>query len=87
MKRVISTDETSIYTYNLETTNQVNIVLKEQQYPKNRSKIAQKSFKNHWYRGMVHYEFLPRDQTLKKEYWLNVMHYVCVAIPQKKANL
>ena len=39
------------------------------------------------YRGVVHYEFLPTSQTVKKEYSLSVMRHLREAIPKNGPEL
>ena len=39
------------------------------------------------YRGVVHHEFLPEDQTVSKEYCLGVMRRLREAIRKKKPDL
>ena len=39
------------------------------------------------YRCVAHYEFLPTGQTVKKEYYLSVMHHLREAIRRKRPEL
>jgi transposase len=92
MKRIITGDETWIYAYDPETTDQWSEYrAKGEPRPKrsrqNRSKIKVMLTIFFDYRGVVHYEFLPPGQTVNKEYYLSVMRRLREAIRKKRPEL
>lgn len=92
MKRIITGDETWIYAYDPETTDQSSEYrAKGEPRPKkprqSRSKIKVMLTVFFDYRGVVHSEFLPTGQTVNKEYYLNVMRRLRNAIRLKRPEL
>lgn len=92
MKRIITGDETWIYAYDPETTDQSSEYrTKGEPKPKkprqSRSKIKVMLTVFFDYRGVVHYEFLPPGQTVNKEYYLSVMRRLREAIRLKRPDL
>lgn len=92
MKRIITGDETWVYAYDPETTDQSSEYrAKSEARPKrsrqSRSKIKVMLTIFFDYRGVVHYEFLPPGQTVNKEYYLSVMRRLREAIRLKRPNL
>ena len=87
-KQIITGDESWIYAYDPETTDQSSLI--GQAKPKisgqSRSKIKVMLTVFFDYRGVVHYEFLPTGQTVNKEYYLSVMGHLCEAIRKKRRN-
>ena len=91
-KQIITGDESWIYAYDPETTDQSNEYrLKGEVKPKrlrqSRSKIKVMLTVFFDYRGVVHYEFLPIGQTVNKEYYLRVMRHLREAIRKKRPEL
>ena len=73
-KQIITGDESWIYAYDPETTDQSSEYrLKDEEKPKRplqiRSKIKVMLTVLFHYRGVVHYEFLTTGQTVNKEYY------------------
>ena len=92
LKRMITGDETWIYAYDPETTDQSSEYrAKGETRPKkprqSRSKIKVMLTVFFDYRGVVHYEFLPPGQTVNKEYYLSVMRCLREAIRLKRPEL
>ena len=76
LKSITTGDESWIYAYDPETTDQSSEYCgKGEARPKrarqSRSKIKVTVFFD--FRGVVHYEFLPTRQTVNKEYYFSVM--------------
>ncbi|XP_039958584.1 histone-lysine N-methyltransferase SETMAR-like [Bactrocera tryoni] len=69
MKRIITVDESWIYAYDPETDDQSD-EYRDKGEP-NRSKIKVVLTVFFGYRGVIHSEFLPTDQAINKEYYLN----------------
>ena len=91
-KRIITGDETWIYAYDPETTDQSSEYrAKGEARPKrprqSRSKIKVMLTVFFDFRGVVHYEFLPPSQTVNKEYYLSVMRRLREAIRKKRPDL
>ena len=91
-KRIITGDETWIYAYDPETTDQSSEYrAKGEARPKrprqSRSKIKVMLTVFFDFRGVVHYEFLPPGQTVNKEYYLSVMRRLREAIRKKRPDL
>lgn len=91
-KCMITGDETWIYAYDPETTDQSSEYrAKGEPRPKksrqSRSKIKVMLTVFFDYRGVVHYEFLPPGQTVNKEYYLSVMRSLRNSIRQKRPDL
>ena len=76
----VNGEESWIYAYDLETTDQSSEYRLKETSPK--------SFENQGddYRGVVHYEFLSTGQTVR-EFYLSVMRYLREAIRKKKLEL
>lgn len=92
LKCIITGDETWIYAYDLETTDQSSEYrAKGEARPKrprqSRSKIKVMLTVFFDYRGVVHYEFLPPGQTVNKQYYLSVMRRLREAIRLKRPEL
>ena len=88
-KQIITGDESWIYAYNPETTDQSSeFRLKGEAKPKrprqscSKIKVILTVFFD--YRGVVYYEILPTDQTVNKEYYLSVMRHLREAIRKKR---
>lgn len=91
MKRIITGDETWVYAYDPETTDQSSEYrAKGEPRPKksrqSRSKIKVMLTVFFDYRGVVHFEFLPTGQTVNKEYYLSVMRRLREAIRKKRPH-
>ncbi|XP_037932807.1 protein GVQW3-like [Teleopsis dalmanni] len=81
MKRIITGDETWVYEYDVETSQQSSEWrFKNEPKPKkprkSRSKIKVMLTVFFDYRGVVHYEFLLEGHTINKEYYLVVMRHL-----------
>lgn len=92
MKRIITGDETWIYAYDPETTDQSSEYrAKGERRPKksrqSRSKIKVMLTVFFDCRGVVHSEFLPPGQTVNKEYYLGVMRRLREGIRKKRPDL
>ncbi|XP_011631491.1 histone-lysine N-methyltransferase SETMAR-like [Pogonomyrmex barbatus] len=92
MKRMITGDETWIYAYDPETTDQSSEYrAKGEARPKrscqSRSKIKVLLTVFFDYHGVVHYEFLPPGQIVNKEYYLSVMRHLREVIRFKRPDL
>lgn len=92
LKCIITGDETWIYAYDPETTDQSSEYrAKGEARPKrarqSRSKIKVMMTVFFDFRGVVHYEFLPPRQTVNKEYYLSVMRRLREAIRLKRPEL
>lgn len=91
MARIIAGDETWIYVYKPEATGRNEYRANGESKPKRscqrRSKIEVMLTVFFDYRGLVHYEFRPPNQTVNKEYHLNVMHRLREAICKKRPEL
>ena len=91
-KCIITRDETWIYAYDPETTDQSSEYrARGEPRPKkscqSRSKVKVMLTVFFDYRGVVHYEFLPPGQTVNKEYYLSVMRRLREAIRKKRSEL
>ena len=92
MERMITGDETWIYAYDPETTDQSSEYrAKGEARPKrsrqSRSKIKVMLTVFFDYHGLVHHEFLPPGQTVNKAYYLGVMRRLREAIRKKRPDL
>ena len=92
LKCMITGDETWIYTYDPETTDQSSEYrVRGEPRPKkrrqSRSKIKVMLTVFFDYRGVVDYEFVPPDQTVNKKYYLGVMRCLREAIRKKRPEL
>ena len=92
LKCIITVDETWIYAYNPETTDQSSEYrAKGEARPKrasqNPSKVKVMMTVFFDFRGVVHYEFLPPLQTVNKEYYLSLMRRLREAIHLKRPEL
>ena len=92
MERIITGDETWVYAYDPETTDQSNEYRavgeprpKKSRQSRSKIKVMLTVFFDH--RGVVHYEFLPTGQTVNKEYYLSVMRHLREAIRLKRPEL
>ena len=88
----ITGDETWIYAYDPETTDQSSEYrakgeARPKQSRQSRSKIKVMLTVFFDYRGVVHYEFLPPGQTVNKKYYLSVMRRLREAIRKKRPDL
>lgn len=91
-KRIITGDETWIYAYDPETTDQSSEYrVRGEPRPKkprqSRSKIKVMMTVFFDYQGVVHSEFLPPGQTVNKTYYLGVMRRLREAIRKKRPDL
>lgn len=85
MKRIITEGETWIYAYDRQTANEWSKYLaKGEPRPKKtsqtHSKIKVISTVISDYRGVVHYEFFPNDQTVNKVHCLSVICLTLFAV-------
>ncbi|KMQ87532.1 mariner mos1 transposase [Lasius niger] len=92
MKRIITGDETWVYEYDMQTSQQSSEWRFENEpKPKrprqSRSKIKVMLTVFFDYRGVVHSEFLPEGQTVNKEYYLGVMRRLRENIRRKRPDL
>ena len=91
LKCIITVDETWIYAYEPETTEQSSEyrakgVARSKRACQSRSKIKVMITVFFDFRG-VHYELLPLRQTVNKEYYLSVMRRLREAIRLKRSEL
>ena len=91
-KQIITSDESWIYAYDPETTDQsseyrIRGETKPKRPRQRRSKFKVMLTVFFDYRGVVHYEFLPTGQTVNKEYYLSVMRHLREAIRKKRLEL
>ncbi|XP_043260410.1 uncharacterized protein LOC122401986 [Colletes gigas] len=92
MKRIITGNETWVYEYDMQTSQQSSEHrLENERNPKkprqSRSKIQAMLTVFFDYRGVVHLEFLPDGQTVNKEYYLSVMRRLRENIRWKRPDL
>jgi len=92
MKRIITGDETWVYEYDMQTSQQSSEWRFENEpKPKkprqSRSKIKVMLTVFFDYHGVVYSEFLPEGQTVNKEYYLNVMKRLRENIRRKRPDL
>lgn len=92
MKRIITGDETWVYEYDMQTSQQSSEWRFENEpYPKkprqSRSKVKVMLTVFFDYQGVVHSEFLPEGQTVNKEYYLSVLRRLREAIRRKRPEL
>ena len=92
MKRIITGDETWVYEYDVETSQQSSEWrLQGEPKPKkprqSRSKIKVMLTVFFDYRGVVHSEYLPPGQIVNKDYYLGVMRRLRDAIRRKRPDL
>ena len=92
MKCMITGDETWIYAYDPETTDQSSEYrakgeTRSKRLRQSRSKIKVMLTVFFDYCGVVHYEYLPPGQTVNKEYYLSVMRRLREAIRLKRPDL
>lgn len=92
IKRIITGDETWVYEYDIETSQQSSEWRfenepKPKKPRKSRSKIKVMLTVFFDYHGVVHYEFLPEGQTVNKEYYLGVMRRLRESIRKKRPDL
>ncbi|CAK9799943.1 Mariner Mos1 transposase [Anthophora quadrimaculata] len=92
MKRIITGDETWVYEYDMQTSQQSSEYrLENEPNPKkprqSRSKIKVMLTVFFDYHGVVHSEFLPDGQAVNKEYYLSVMRRLRENIRRKRPDL
>jgi len=92
MKRIITGDETWVYEYDMQTSQQASEWRgKDESKPKkprqSRSKVKVMLIVFFDIRGVVHYEFVPQGQTVNKEYYLGVMRRLRERICKKRPDL
>lgn len=92
MKCIITGDETWVYEYNMQTSQQSSEYrFKNEPKPKkprqSRSKIKVMLTVFFTYRGVVHSEFLPDGQRVNKEYYLSVMKRLRENIRRKRPDM
>jgi len=92
IKRIITGDETWVYEYNTQSRHQASEWkasneprLKKPHRFQSKKKAMLTVFMD--YNGIVHHEFLPKGQTINKEYYLGVMRRLCEAVRQKRKDL
>ena len=92
LKRIITGDETWVYGYDVETKSQLSQwrhsgsprPKKARQVRSNVNVMLTVFFD---FNGVVHHEFLPRGQTVNKEYYLQVQRRLRDAIRKKRPDL
>ncbi|CAK9801685.1 Mariner Mos1 transposase [Anthophora quadrimaculata] len=92
MKRITTGDETWVYEYDMQTSQQSSEYrLENEPNPKkprqSRSKIKVMLTVFFDYHGVVYSEFLPDGQTVNKEYYLSVMRRLRENIRRKRLDL
>lgn len=92
IQRIITGDETWVYEYDTQTRHQSSEWrAKDEPRPKkprrfqSKKKVMLTVFID--YNGVVHHEFLPKGQTINKEYYLGVMKRLREAIRKKRPAL
>ena len=92
LKRIITGDETWIYAYDPETAQQSSEYRaagepkpKKPRQSKSKIKVLLTVFFD--YRGVVHKEFLPTNQTVNKEYYLGLLRRLRESIRKKRPQL
>lgn len=92
MNRIITGDETWIYAYDPETTDQSSEYRAKGEPRPRRSRRSRSKIKVlltvfFYFRGIVHHEFLPPGQTVNKEYYLSLMRNLRESIRLKRPEL
>lgn len=92
MKRIITGDETWVYEYDVETSQQSSEWRFENEpKPKkprqSRSKVKVLLTVFFDFRGVVHFEYLPSGETVNKEYYLSVLKRLRDAVRRKRPEL
>lgn len=92
MKRIITGDETWVYEFDMQTSQQASEWrFDKEPKPKrprqSRSKIKVLLTVFFDYRGVVHSEFLPEGQTINKQYYLGVMRRLRENVRRKRPDL
>ncbi|CAK9811861.1 Mariner Mos1 transposase [Anthophora quadrimaculata] len=92
MKRIITGDETWVYQYDMETSQQSSEWrLENEPKPKkprqSRSKVKILLTVFFDFRGVVHFEYLPPGRTVNKEYYLSVLMRLRDAVRRKRPEL
>lgn len=92
LKRVITGDESWVYGYDVETKTQSSQwKTKSEPRPKKarqvRSNVKVLITVFFDWKGVVHYEFLPRGRTVNKEYYVEVLRHLREAIRKKRPEL
>lgn len=92
IKRIVTGDERWVYEFDMQTSQQaLEWRLPTEPKPKkprqSRSKVKVMLTVFFDYRGVVHSEFLPEDQTVNKEYYLSVMRRLREQIRRKRPDL
>uniref|UniRef100_A0A182HWZ5 Mariner transposase n=1 Tax=Anopheles arabiensis TaxID=7173 RepID=A0A182HWZ5_ANOAR len=92
MKSIITGDETWIYVFDPETTDQSSEYRSPNEPSPKKSRQSRSKIKVMLtvffdYRGVVHQEFLPKGQTVNKEYYLSVMRRLRNSIRRKRPDL
>ena len=92
MERIITGDETWVYKFNIQTSQQSSEwqtrgepKLKKPSQSRSKVKVMLIVFFD--IRGMVHHEFVPEGQTVNKEYYLAVLKCLREKICQKRPDL
>jgi hypothetical protein len=92
LKTVITGDETWVYGYDPETKVQSSQWKhsssprpKKAQQVRSKVKVVLTVFFD--YRGLVHLSYAPQGQTINKEYYLEVIRYLCDAVWHKRPDL
>jgi hypothetical protein len=92
LKTVITGDETWVYGYDPETKVQSSQWKyssspwpKKAQQVQSKVKVLLTVFFDHC--GIVHHSYAPEGQTVKKEYYLEVIRHLCDAVQHKRPDL
>lgn len=92
IQRIITGDETWVYEYDVETSQQTSEwrfenEAKPKKARRSRSKVKVMLTVFFDFRGVVHSEFLPKGQTVNKDYYLGVMRRLRESIRKKRPDL
>ena len=92
LKTIVTGDETWVYGYDIETKAQSSQWVgqgsprpKKAQMSRSNMKVMMVVFFD--WQGVIHYEFVPRDQTVNKEFYLTVLKRLREAICRKRPQL
>ena len=90
LKNVITGNETWVYSCDVETKVQSSLWMGKLSPPKNKARQSRSNVKVmcivffYYWKGIVHYEFVPDGETVNKHFYLNVLKRLRVAVRRKR---
>jgi len=92
LKTIITGDETWVYGYDVETKAESSLWtgphsprVKKARMSRSNVKVMLVTFFD--WQGLVHFEYVPKGQTVNKEYYLSILKRLRVAVPRKRPEM